>query len=465
MNENEIREIFNIQLKNRINLAETTVSQRKVKLKKILNYVLDNSKKIEDAVYSDFRKPSAEVKLTEIFAVTSEIKHTIRNLSKWMKPEKVKMPVTFFGSSAKIYKEAKGISLILSPWNFPFQLLIGPLVSAVAAGCPAILKPSEYSPYTSKLIKEMISELFPAEEAFVINGNSSISKMLTSLPFDHIFFTGSTSVGKQIMKAASSNLTSVTLELGGKSPCIIDSDYDLNNAARRIVWGKFMNAGQTCVAPDYILINKEDELDFIFFLKKAIDRYSENHKDNYEYTHLINSTHFKKLKNSIDESVKQGANIVLGGKSNDNSLFMEFTVLNNVSIENPIMNEEIFGPILPILTYNNFEELEEIVGKNPNPLAFYVFTNNKKVSEKIQKRIKSGALSINEVVVHFSHPNLPFGGVNQSGIGKAHAKYGFDAFSNSKSIFKQPKLSANLLFYPPYTKRVHKLIDLLIRYL
>ena len=465
MTNSEIKKIFDLQLSNRAKLAESTASDRKIKLKKLLHYILKHSEEIQKAVYSDFKKPSAEVKLTEIFAVTSELKHTIRNLSKWMKPKRVGMPLTFFGSSAKIYYEPKGISLIIAPWNFPFQLLVGPFVSAIAAGCPVILKPSEYSPNTSKFLKNMISELFNEDEAFLIEGESDISKYLTTLPFDHIFFTGSTAVGKLIMQEASKNLTSVTLELGGKSPCIVAEDYDLKNAARRIVWGKFMNAGQTCVAPDYILINKNYQQKFISFMKEAIDKYTNKNQQDYEYTQIINKAHLERLKFRLNECIENGAKLEIGSQFDEKSNFMEFTVLSNVTSDSPIMKEEIFGPILPILTYESLDEIEEIISKNPNPLALYVFSNNKKLIDRIKTRIKSGALSINEVVVHFSHPNLPFGGVNQSGLGKAHGKYGFESFSNAKSIFKQPKYSANLLFYPPYTKRVNKLIDLLIKYL
>jgi aldehyde dehydrogenase (NAD+) len=460
----EINVVFEHQQLNRKSLAETSVKVRKDKLKKILNYVIDHSSEIENAVYNDFKKPSAEVKLTEIFPVTSEIRHVIRHLHKWNKPERVGMPLTFFGSSAKIYREPKGVSLIISPWNFPFQLLIGPFISAVAAGCPVILKPSEYSSSTSNFIKKMITELFPKEEAYVVLGKAEVSKYLTSLPFDHIFFTGGTAVGKQIMKSASQNLTSVTLELGGKSPCIVDSDYDLNNAARRIVWGKFMNAGQTCVAPDYVLINESKLKEFVSLLEIHSDKYSEHKKENFEYSHIINDSHFEKLNHLLEQSIEEGAVIECGGKRNKEKRFFEFTVLSNVNSSHEIMKDEIFGPILPIITFKSYEELEEIIDENPNPLALYIFSTKKEFINKIRNRIKSGALAINDVVVHFSHPNLPFGGVNQSGIGKAHGKFGFYEFTNAKGIFKQPKYSANLLFYPPYTKQINKLIDLLIKY-
>ncbi|MAT59244.1 MAG: aldehyde dehydrogenase family protein [Ignavibacteriae bacterium] len=460
----EIKSVFELQQLNRKSLAETSAKVRKEKLKRILNYVIDHSTDIENVVFNDFKKPSAEVKLTEIFPVTSEIRHVIRHLNKWMKPERVGMPLTFFGSSAKIYREPKGVSLIISPWNFPFQLLIGPFISAVAAGCPVILKPSEYSSTTSDFLKKMITELFPKEEAYVVLGNADVSKFLTSLPFDHIFFTGGTSVGKQIMKSASQNLTSVTLELGGKSPCIVDSDYDLKNAARRIVWGKFMNAGQTCVAPDYVLINELKLKEFVKYLKIYSEKFSENSKENYEYSHIINDSHFEKLNFLLEQSTAEGAVIEFGGKRNKEKRFFEFTVLSNVDRSNAIMKEEIFGPILPILTYKSYNELEEIVDENSNPLALYIFSSKKEFINKIRNRIKSGALAINDVVVHFSHPNLPFGGVNQSGIGKAHGKFGFYEFTNAKGIFKQPKYSANLLFYPPYTRQINKLIDLLIKY-
>ena len=467
MHENLI-DLFNKQKKTSEVNRTSSPFNRKEKLKKLLNVILDFSKEIEEAIYKDFKKPSAEVKLTEIFTVTSEIKHALKHLSGWTKAKKVKTPINLFGTSSRVIYEPKGVSLIISPWNFPFQLAIGPLISAVAAGNCVILKPSELSPHTSKVIKKVIDSVFDESEAAVILGGKEVSQELLSLPFDHIFFTGSTYVGKKVMEAAARNLTSVTLELGGKSPVIIHKSADIRTTAERITWGKFINAGQTCIAPDYLLVPESIKNDLVNGIKKQVIKFYgsiDEIIDNKDYSRIINKSHFYRLLNILDKTVKEGGKLEIGGITNERDNFIQPTIISNVKINHSVMQEEIFGPILPIITYKNEVDLYEIINENPRPLALYIFSSNKSFTEKIIQKIPAGGTAINDTIIHFVNPNLPFGGVKFSGIGKSHGFYGFKEFSNERSILKQRKLSLLRMFYPPYTNKVLKMIDLTIKYM
>lgn len=463
----KIHEVFQLQKANRINLAVTTAKQRKEKLKLLLAEILARQSEICEAIYTDFRKSNEEAKLSEIFPVASEIRHTVRKLGRWMQPRHVPTPLSFFGSVNKVMYESIGQSLIISPWNFPFLLAMGPLVSAIAAGNAVIIKPSERSPKTSELVKSIIDKLFPEEEVKVILGGTETAKELTSLPFNHIFFTGSIEVGKHVMEAASKNLTKVTLELGGKSPTIVNSDADIKTAAKRIAWAKFMNAGQTCIAPDYLLVHEAVKEKLISEIIKSVEYYygrgNELKRDN-NYSRIINRNQFESIKSLVDDAKQKNGQIIYGREVDEEDKFIAPTIIENVSLDSDIMKNEIFGPVLPVITYKNEEEILAVVEHNPNPLAMYVFGRDKSFINRMLKKIPAGGSAVNDAVVHFVNYNLPFGGINQSGIGKAHGFYGFKTFSNEKSIMKQRKYSALMFLYPPYNKIKNKLIDIVIKY-
>lgn len=463
----EIKKVFELQKENSKIISQTNCAERKLKLKKLLNLIFEKSAEIEKAVFADFNKPAAEVKLTEIFPVTTEIKHALRYLKKWMSPQRVSAPLTFFGSTNKIIYESKRTALIISPWNFPFMLAMSPLVSAIASGNCVIIKPSENSPNTSTLLKKLLLEIFEEKEVAVFNGDHIVSQLLLQLPFRHIFFTGSTAVGKIVMEAASINLSSVTLELGGKSPVIIDETADIKEASQRIAWGKFFNAGQTCIAPDYLLIHENVKEKFIGEFKTAVEKLYgslESINNSPDYCRIINKEHAERLVSLVKEAETRGAKIEFGGSFNKNEKFIEPALISNVDLNSLIMKEEIFGPVLPLIIYKNINNILEIVNENPHPLALYIFSKNKNFTEKIISLIPAGGVAINDVVVHFVNINLPFGGTNTSGFGKSHGFSGFKSFSNEKPIMKQRKITPLKFLYPPYTKTVRKLIELTVKY-
>lgn len=464
---NTIKEIFELQKANRIKLAETSADQRKEKLDKLLKTILNSQDEICEAVYKDLHKSKEETKLTEIFSVTSEIKFVKRSLSKWMRPKRVSTPITLFGATSKIIYESIGQSLIISPWNYPFQLAIGPLVSAIAAGNVVMIKPSEKSPNTSALLERMLNNLFHKDEVRVFLGDADVAKELTSLPFNHIFFTGNPEIGKLVMGAASKNLTKVTLELGGKSPSILNKDADIKTSAKRIAWGKFLNAGQTCIAPDYLIVHNSIKEKLIEELKNAItDLYGKENLNapDHHYPRMIDENQLQSVSELLEDAKANGAKVIHGGGVVKEDKYISPTIIDNIKLDSKIMETEIFGPLLPILSFEAEDEIIAITEKNPNPLALYIFSNDKSFVKKILKKIPAGGSAVNDVVVHFANHNLPFGGINRSGIGKAHGQEGFKAFSNAKSLMKQSKLSSLKFFYPPYNNLKGKLIDLIIKY-
>jgi len=466
--ENQFQDIFD-RLKNRKNeVASRNRHQRAAKLKRLLSYIMDHRMDIHEVVWQDFRKPPAEVDLSEIFVVTSEIRHVIDNLGIWMHRQRVKNPVPFSGSRSYIRYEPRGVCLIISPWNFPFNLAMGPLVSAIAAGNCVVLKPSEFSPNTSRFVAKLVHDCFDHDEVAVVEGDKETAQSLLELPFDHVFFTGSPSVGKKVMEAASHHLTSVTLELGGKSPVIIDGTANLAGAAQKICWGKFINAGQTCVAPDYVLIQEEKEMEFLSLLGREIEnRYGkspEQRLKNPDFARLIDDRHTRRLIHLLEESQKQGAEVFFGGHYDSESQYMEPTVLRNITDDLPVMREEIFGPLLPVIRYNKLDAAIACIDKNPNPLALYIFAGNRRNVQEISLRTRTGSSCINNVVVQFNQNHLPFGGINQSGLGKAHGFYGFRAFSNERSVVMQGRFNPLKLVYPPYGKIADLTVKLLLRY-
>lgn len=466
--EHEIDRVFALQQANRYAVANTVAAQRIEKLRTLLELVNGCKKKIREAVYEDFRKPGPEVDLTETFVVTSEIKHSIKHLKKWMKAKKVKRTLAMATTSSWIQYEPKGNVLIISPWNFPFNLTMGPLVSAVAAGNCIIVKPSELTPHTSQLMKEMVERIFPENEIAFFLGDKEIATKLLKRPFDHIFFTGSPAVGKIVMKAAANHLATVTLELGGKSPVIVDESANIADTAQKIAWGKYMNNGQTCVAPDYLYVHENIRPEFVNALKNSIQAFygpEGQRQSSPDYARIISDGHHTRLRQLLDDTVNMGARVAAGGPTIHEERYFPPTVLTDVSSESPIMQEEIFGPLLPVLTFNSPAELLQVIQSKPKPLALYIFSRNKRNIQYILSHTRAGSTCINDVVVHFMHWNLPFGGINNSGFGNSHGFYGFKAFSHERAVLKQGRFSPLKLMYPPYRKRTRKFIEWTLKYL
>jgi len=468
INEKAIQELFLRQQKNARVIRNTTVKERIAKLDKLKAKILATRKELHEAVYKDFRKSPTEVDLGETLNVLSSISHTKKHLKKWMKPKKVPTPLNLIGTKSFIQYEAKGTVLIISPWNYPFNLAIDPLVYAIAAGNTAIIKPSEITPHTSTFIKQMISKIFDEAEVAIVEGNAQVAQSLLKKPFDHIFFTGSPALGKVIMKAAAENLTSVTLELGGKSPTIIDESANLKDAAYKVAYGKYLNCGQTCIAPDYVMVYEKVKEKFIKELKAVLKEfYAREEKDiqkSKDLPRIVNSRHFNRIKNLLDDAIKKGANIVEGGKTDAEDNYIAPTLLTEVNDEMEIMQEEIFGPLLPILSYKSLGEAVEYINTKPKPLALYIFEKNKQNRNFILKNTTAGGTSINETLIHIANPDLPFGGVNNSGIGKTHGLHGFIAFSNERAVLRRWGVSTLIrMMYPPYTEKVNKLLQRFIK--
>ncbi len=462
-------ELFASQLPTSIAWRTSTLGERKERLLKVLNWINTHQEAIHKALWLDFNKPAIEVDLNEIFPVTSEIKHCLKNLSTWMRPEPQPTPLPMLGTSAFVVAEPKGRTLLISPWNFPFNLAIGPLVSALAAGCTAILKPSEYAPHTAQLVQDLVSEVFAPHEVAVCLGEKEVASELLGLPFDHIFFTGSPAIGKIVMRAAAQHLSSVTLELGGKSPVILDASADLKDAAEKLIWGKFVNCGQTCIAPDYILVSEDQKEIFIGHAREVLTRYYDPKGkgiiQSSDYARLINSKHFDRIRQLLEDAIQKGAQVEAGGELDEETRYIAPTLISNIREDMLVFQEEIFGPILPILTYSQFNDALALIHSQPKPLALYFCGKDEGRAKRVMNETSSGNLVINDCVLHFLHSELPFGGVNNSGIGKAHGKYGFLAFSNEKGVLKQRIGFNNVsLLRPPYGLRVKKLIATMMKW-
>lgn len=429
---------------------KTNSNYRKETLIKLLNAVIIHENNIVQALYDDFKKPAFEAVLTETSYVISELKDTIKNLKKWSKTKKVFPSLLNFPSTDFIVKEPYGKVLVIAPWNYPFQLALCPLIAAVAAGNQVVLKPSELTPKTSEIINTIISEVFDKNHVEVIEGGIEVSQQLLAERWDYIFFTGSVAVGKIVAMAAAKNLTPVTLELGGKNPCIIDETANLKLAAKRIAWGKFINAGQTCIAPDYILIQKDMKAHFVDYLKKEITKaYGENPSESPDFARIVNTKNWNRLVNMIEPN-----KVIFGGQTNPESHYIAPTIIEETSVDSLIMKEEIFGPLLPILTYENESEIDTIIANYEKPLALYIFTENKSFSKKIILNHSFGGGCINDTVVHFSNKRLPFGGVGHSGIGAYHGSLSFDVFSHKKGIVKKANWLDLQLRYAPYKDKL-----------
>ena len=461
----ELKVRFEKQRANRWKVAGTSAAERIVKLGRLKEAILQQRAQIQRAIYEDFSKNPTEVDVTEVFPAVAEIGHAMRHLSSWMRPHKVKTPLVLFGTRGEVRYEPKGVVLILSPWNYPFQLLITPLVAAIAAGNCVMLKPSAKVPHTSHFLKGFIQNLFPEDEVALIEGGHEIADALLEFPFDHIFFTGSPPIGKKVMAAAAKNLASVTLELGGKSPVVVDETADLKKAAERIVWAKFINAGQTCVAPDYLLIHRRVADDFVRQATRVIEsRYGKEAEKRPDYCRLISNEHHQGLQKVLEAALRAGAKLEVGGGQSD-SRYLSPTILSNVTENSPIMKEEIFGPILPLLTYERLDEAIRVIQSRPKPLALYIFSREEKNVEQILRQTGAGGSCVNSLIIHLANPDLPFGGAGESGMGNYHGFFGFRTFSHERAVLHQGRIDSLRFFYPPYTRWVRTLIRLALRFL
>jgi aldehyde dehydrogenase (NAD+) len=427
-------------------------------LNQLRNLIKTNEKPLMDALKQDLNKSEFDSFISEIGIVLEEIRFTIKNLRKWSKPRRVKSSLTGLGSKSYIYSEPYGVAFIIAPWNYPFQLSIAPLIGAMAAGNCAIIKPSELTPRTSSILRKMINGNYPNDYISVVEGGVETSTALLEEKFDYIFFTGSVAVGKIIMEAASKHLTPVTLELGGKSPCIVHEDANLKLAAKRIAWGKYINAGQTCVAPDYLYVHKRIKDEFLRLFKESISElYGMNPIQKGDFTRIVSKRHFLRLTSFLKDGT-----IYYGGEHDLSKLMLEPTVLVDVLWDDEVMQDEIFGPILPVLEFEDLSSMVNKINSRAKPLALYTFSNSLDVQNYILNNVSFGGGCTNDTVFHLSSPYLPFGGVGESGIGAYHGKGSFDVFSHEKSILKQTTLF-DLPFRYPNTKNALKKIKMFIK--
>jgi aldehyde dehydrogenase (NAD+) len=460
-----ISDIFARQQQTAILLRTSTAEQRIAKLKKLETALLAHRDAIYRALREDLRKPEAEADLAEIMPIISEIHHTAKHLKSWMRTKRVAPTLTLLGTQARIRYEPKGVSLIISPWNYPFNLTFGPLACAIGAGNTAIIKPSELTPACAAVMSDIIRSAFDPSEIALFDGDASVATELLSLPFDHIFFTGSPAVGKIVMAAAAKHLSSVTLELGGKSPVVVDETADIAKAANSIMWGKFVNNGQTCIAPDYLYVHEKILPEFLDKSKAAIAKmYGSDASASPDYCRMVNEKHFSRVKRLLDDATANGAVIAAGGATELAGKYIAPTLLTNVSSGSEVMKEEIFGPVLPMIAYSDIAEPISHINNNPKPLALYVYSKNDETIERVISQTSTGGACINMAMLHFSHANLPFGGVNNSGIGSYHGIFGFKAFSHERAVLRD-RFSTIPMLFPPYTKRVKSIIKLTLKYL
>lgn len=463
---NRFAEIFEKQRANQYRVAACNVVERKEKLRRLATAVESTYREeIRAAMFADFGKSATEVDMNEILPLTSEIKHVIRNLSDWMAKQRVGTPISLLGSRSFFRYEAKGVCLIISPWNFPFNLTFGPLISAIAAGNTVVLKPSELTPHSAAVMSKIIKDLFPDDEVALVEGGADVSSELMELPFNHIFFTGSPNIGKVVMAAAAKNLSSVTLELGGKSPTIVDETANIKSAAKLITWGKFLNSGQVCIAPDYVFVHESKKEQFLNHVREYLKIFFGEHPlESESFTGIVNERHCNRVMGYIDEALTQGAKLEAGGKKGKGNRIAP-TVLSNVPLASALMQNEIFGPVMPVFTYKDIREVTDFIQKGKKPLALYIYSKSSKNKDFILKNTRAGGTAINNNVVQYFNSNLPFGGSNNSGIGKSHGFFGFQAFSDARGVYEQVAPSALEYFMPPYNKLKSRLVQMAIRWI
>lgn len=440
--------------------ATRPLSFRRDALKRLQSALREREKGLTEALHADLGKSPAESYMCEIGLCLNSVREALHHLRKWSAPKRVSTPLAQFPAVARIVPEPYGVALIISPWNYPLLLSLDPLISALAAGNCCVLRFSRHAPHTAKELTELLSSIFPPEYVTTVGGGTDVAEQLLALPFDTIFFTGSPSVGRRVMQAAAANLVPVTLELGGKSPCIVDASADIPLAARRIAFGKTLNAGQTCVAPDYLLIHRSVKERFIQEYEVAIrDMLGEHPADNPDFTHIVSERHFERL-----QGLLSGEHIRLGGRVNAAALRMEPTLLDEVDpATSPCMQEEIFGPILPVIPFDSLDEVEQFVHSRPKPLACYIFTSDHRNERRLLGSISSGGVCINDTIMHLAVPNLPFGGVGQSGMGAYHGVTGFNTFSHAKGVLSRFTFLDLPFRYAPITAWKEKVLRFFLR--
>ncbi|RZK62326.1 MAG: aldehyde dehydrogenase family protein [Hymenobacter sp.] len=451
-------------------LRREGAAARRARLGQLADWLAAHRAEVQQALHQDFRKPPAETDLTELWPTLTEVKHARRHLSKWLAPRRVGTPLALLGTTSWVQPEPKGVVLIIAPWNYPFYLAISPLVSAIAAGNAVVIKPAEQTPATSALLRQLAEALFRPEEVLVLEGGKEVATELLRLPWNHIFFTGSPQIGKVVLRAAAEHLSSVTLELGGKSPAIVDDTANLRDAAEKIVWGKCINAGQTCVAPDYVLVQARAQAGLVAELRAALTRYynadGAGMKQSASFARIVNAAHFARLAALLEDAETRGATVAAGGEVDEHQCYIGPTLLTNVPAGAAVLREEIFGPLLPILPFDTLPEAAAYVNARLPPLAQYVFTRSPENQRYLLGNIAAGGAAVNETIIQLAHPGLPFGGVGNSGLGKAHGHAGFLAFSNEKAVLRQRIGRTGIkAMYPPYTPRVKRLIGWLLKYL
>lgn len=455
----EIEKIVTMQRAYYERQKTKSLNYRMNALNRLEQAILKWEKRIEEALKRDLNKSVFEAYMTEVGMTLAELRYTKKNLKQWMRDKRVKTPLAQFPAKSYVKSEPYGVVLIMSPWNYPFMLCMEPLIGALAAGNCCVLKPSNYSPNVSKVIKAMIEEVFPQKYVAVVEGGRKENQNLLEQKFDYIFFTGGIKVGKLVMTKAAEHLTPVTLELGGKSPCIVEKTANLKLAAKRLVFGKFLNAGQTCVAPDYLLVQKEVKKEFLQYVLYWIKKmYGNDGEYGQDYTKIINEKHFERICHLIE-----GEEVLVGGKANPDTLQIAPTVLNHVKWSAPVMQEEIFGPVLPVLEFTKIEEAEQFVKERPKPLALYLFTQDKSVEKRITEGLSYGGGCVNDTIIHLATSYMGFGGVGESGMGNYHGKESFETFSHRKSMIKKYNWFDNPVRYVPYKKTKERILRMFLK--
>jgi len=465
----EARRAFETLRARRAERVAPSARERIEALRRLRTSVTARRGELAGAVHADFRKHPTETELTEIQPVLAEVRHVIRHVRSWMRPRRVPSPLLLSGSRSEIRYEPRGVVLVLGPWNYPVNLMLSPLVAAVAAGNSVVLRPSEKAPHTAGVLERIVAESFPRDEVAVAGGGVEVAEALLRLPFDHFFFTGSTEVGRKVMRAAADHLATVTLELGGKSPALVDASADVAASAERIAWGKFVNAGQTCVAPDYVLVDRARAGELVEELMRAVGRLyggtEEARRRSGSFCRLVDDRAFERVAGMLEGSVAAGARVEVGGTTDAAERYVAPTVLSGVTWEMTAMAEEIFGPVLPVIAYDSLDDALRRIRERPAPLALYVFARDPGVVERVLGRTTAGGTVVNDTLVHLANPGLPFGGVGESGQGSYHGWFGFRAFSHERAVLVRGRFAPGRALYPPYSERVSRLVEWLGRWM
>lgn len=464
-----LHEIFERQRGRAPVMARTTAAERRERLKRLRAAVVKRRPAIADAIHADLARPRAESELAEVHHVLQEIDYAIRHLPRWMRGRRGRTQLFLLGTSSRLRIEPRGVVLILAPWNYPVALVINPLVAAIAAGNCVVLKPSEKAPATAHLLASLVGETFDEREVALVEGGPETAEALLELPFNHVFFTGGTSVGRKVMTAAAKHLASVTLELGGKTPAIVDASANVRTAAQRIAWGKFFNAGQTCLAPDYVLVDAAVEKALLAELKTSIARfYGESEAERRaspDLGRIVDDQHFDRLVDLVERSTAAGACVEIGGEFDADTRYVAPTVLSGVTAEMPAMDDEIFGPVLPVLAYGNRAEAIAVVRRSGAPLGSYIFSRDERATEELLRGFPAGGTMVNNTLLHYIGSDLPFGGVGTSGQGSYHGYHGFLAMSHVRPVVRQREPALARIFFPPYEGRLFRFAQRVVRWL